>query len=95
MTNYNVPLAQSTVPDYYVENEQQGTTGGKPIVRQRTSGFENTGLVPLVYDAMVIGHNVDGTVSTVSFYQGGTSGTLVGTLTLGYTSGVLGSVART
>lgn len=87
-----VGIASPGVPTAYVDNEVTGTHLGINIERQRVSAFEATGLVPLVYDALVLTYNVDGTTATVIYKAAGVT---VATLTLGYTSGNLTSVART
>lgn len=87
-----VPVPTPATPGAWIDNEQVGTHLGLPLERQRVSSFEATGLVPLVYDALVLAYNVDGTIATVVYKA---SGVTVATLALGYTAGALTSVART
>jgi hypothetical protein len=58
------------------------------------SSFEKHILVPEEYDHMDLSYTA-GKVSQVVYRQGGPGGTIVATLTLGYTSGLLSSVTRT
>lgn len=53
-----------------------------------------TDLIPTGYDSISISYN-GSNIQTVQYFKGGLSGTLVATLTLGYTSGQLSSVVRT
>lgn len=65
---------------------------GNPVPTQ-----EQTGLLPKVYDALSY-TNTSSTIDTYRYYQGGTSGTLVATLTITYTDttkAVISTVART
>lgn len=87
-----VGVPAPSTPGAYVDNEQVGTWLGLPLERQRVSSFEATGLVPLVYDAVVLTYNGDGTIATVTYSA---ADVVVATLALGYTSGALTSVART
>jgi len=87
-----VPVAGSTTPTVYIDNQQVGTYNGLPLERQRVSSFEATGLIPMVYDAMSLTYNGDGTIATVTYTSAGVT---VATLTLGYTTGILTSIART
>lgn len=56
-------------------------------------GIANT-LVPRNYDYISLGYT-GADLTTVLFKQGGSGGTLIATLTLAYTSGVLQSVTKT
>ena len=58
------------------------------------SSFEKHILVPEEYDYMDLSYT-SGKVTGVVYKQGGSGGTTVATLTLGYTAGRLSSVART
>lgn len=57
----------------------------------------STGLVPKIYDAITY-TSTSATVDTYQYYKGGTSGTLVATLTITWTNStktILVSVVRT
>lgn len=84
--------ADQPSPSGYVENQQTGTHSGLPVMRQRVSSYEATGLVPLEYDEIDLSYNTDGTIATAIYKK---TGSTVATLTLGYTSGSLTSAVRT
>ncbi len=68
----------------------QGQPGSTPWpVRNMAS------LIPVAFDAIALTYTPAGHVATAKYYQGGTGGTLVATLTLSYTGDQLVSVTRT
>lgn len=79
-------------PTGYIDNQVVGTHAGQNVMRQRTSTFEATGLVPYEYDEIDLTYNTDGTIATAVYKKATTT---VATLTLGYTSGSLTSAVRT
>ena len=52
-------------------------------------------LVPEEHDALLLGYDTASNLTTVNYFEGGTSGTQVATLTLGYSGSDLISVEKT
>ena len=67
----------------------ESTTENKPAVRT----FSINKLVPEEFDAMSLGYT-SGDLTSVTYYIGGTSGTVVATLTLSYSGGELNSITK-
>lgn len=69
-------------------------TKGRNVLIYDADGYPIAPFEPSSYDYIQL--NYTGTkLSSVTYRSGGVTGTIVGTLTLGYTSGKITSVART
>jgi hypothetical protein len=86
-----VGVKQNFAPDRLIDNEVLDLGAG-PVYRQRVS--VGNALVPSSYDHITLGYTGDDLTSVI-YRQGGAAGTVVATLTLGYTDGILTTVART